>query len=282
MPYLTRFELYAGKRHAGDAGDAAFDHKTGVAAVVQNLKVVLASNERHQWHAVVVDRFYSSVLLAIELLSMGVYVIRTIIQNRLEYDSNVKESRSTRPASISRGTFTFSRSVAHLQIKPQDFAGVVATPTISSQKRKRAPVRHTHAPEQSEDWVTVSGVQKRRQRSCKVCALLQTSITKKSFATTYFCERCSVDDPKCWLCNKIRREYKGVVKTCFEIWHDNFDAGEPSHLPWGSAWSCAGPAKKLARARSPAVSSSFAWTPVTTEVRATTRRTATMSELRVT
>ncbi|RLN54471.1 hypothetical protein BBJ28_00025027 [Nothophytophthora sp. Chile5] len=250
MSYLTRFELYAGKRNAGDAGDAAFDHKTGAAAVVRNLKVVLASNKRHQWHAVVVDRFYSSVLLAIELLSMGVYVIGTIIQNRLGYDSNVKE--------------------------------MVAAPTISSQKRKEAPVRHTHAPVQSEDWVTVSGVQKRRQRSCKVCALLQTSITKKSFATTYFCERCSVDDPKCWLCNKIRREYKGVVKTCFEIWHDNFDAGEPSHLPWGSVWSCAGPAKKLARARSPAVSSSFARTPATTDVTATTRRTAMMSELRVT
>ncbi|KAE8997883.1 hypothetical protein PF004_g6303 [Phytophthora fragariae] len=113
-----------------------------------------------------------------------------------------------------------------LQLKPQDFAGVVATPTVESQKRKRTRARHTHAPEQSEDWVIVSGVQKRRQRLCKVCALLRTSKAKKSFATTYFCERCSVDDAKCWLCNKIRREYKGVAKTCFEIWHDDFDAGE--------------------------------------------------------
>ncbi|KAG6620148.1 uncharacterized protein IUM83_05787 [Phytophthora cinnamomi] len=97
-------------------------------------------------------------------------------------------------------------------------------PPPSGQKRRRTPVRLAHALEQSEDWVTVTGVQKRCQRSCKVCALLRTE--KKSFATTYFCERCSIDNAKCWLCNKIRREYKGVAKTCFEIWHDDFGAGQ--------------------------------------------------------
>ncbi|KAE8975128.1 hypothetical protein PF011_g24599 [Phytophthora fragariae] len=48
----------------------------------------------------------------------------------------------------------------------------------------------------------------------------------KSFATTFFCERCSIDNAKCWHCNKIRRDYKGVAKTCFEIWHDDFGAGQ--------------------------------------------------------
>ncbi|OWY91609.1 hypothetical protein PHMEG_00039735, partial [Phytophthora megakarya] len=69
-------------------------------------------------------------------------------------------------------------------------------------------------------------------RSCKVCALLRTDRKNKSFATTYFCERCSIDDAKCWLCNKIRRQYKGTAKTCFEIWHDDFQAGQviPSTL----------------------------------------------------
>ncbi|KAG6572689.1 uncharacterized protein IUM83_18681 [Phytophthora cinnamomi] len=112
-----------------------------------------------------------------------------------------------------------------LQLKAEDFAGVEATPPPSRQKRRRTPVRLVHALEQSEDWVTVTGVQKRRQRSCKVRALLRTE-KKKSFATTYFCERCSIDNAKCWLCNKIRREYKGVAKTCFEIWHDDFGAGQ--------------------------------------------------------
>ncbi|KAG6623498.1 uncharacterized protein IUM83_01970 [Phytophthora cinnamomi] len=98
-----------------------------------------------------------------------------------------------------------------------------ATPPPGRQKRVRAPVRFTHQLEQCEKWVTVSGMQKRRQRSCKVCALLRSD-AKKSFATTFFCERCSLDDAKLWLCNRIRRQYKGVNKICSEIWHDDFDA----------------------------------------------------------
>ncbi|GMF33793.1 unnamed protein product [Phytophthora fragariaefolia] len=111
-------------------------------------------------------------------------------------------------------------------MKSHDFVGVVATPTVGSQKRKRARARHMNASEQIEDWVTVSGVQKRRQRACNVCALLRVNNRKKSYQTTWFCERCSVDDANSWLCNRSRREYRGQVKTCFEIWHDDFGAGE--------------------------------------------------------
>ncbi|KAE8959287.1 hypothetical protein PR003_g25471 [Phytophthora rubi] len=107
--YCHRFELYVGKRNAGNGKDAPIDNKTSAAAVVRNRKVVLESNERIPWHAVVVDRFYSSVLLAIELLGMGIYVIGTIMTNRLGYDANVKEDRASRPASIPRGTCKFSR-----------------------------------------------------------------------------------------------------------------------------------------------------------------------------
>ncbi|ETN14543.1 hypothetical protein PPTG_07571 [Phytophthora nicotianae INRA-310] len=347
--YCHRFEMYAGKRNTGDTGDSSFDHKTGAAAVVRNLKSVLHENRRHPWHLVVIDRFYSSVLLAIELLGMRVYVLGAIMTDRLGYDKNIKAARKTRPESIPRGAFTFSRSVAvptmvafhwwdskpvhylctgtvmsassinrnvkrvgpvtvpcpaaatdyqrwmggvdvhdqlrlqkfslqtstkfnkyymslflglvdlalvnayisHketaritgttattrgdwycilqnqlLQLKPEDFDGAVATPPPLRQKRQRTPVRLTHQVKQSEDWVTVSGVQKRRQRSCKVCALLRTDRKKKSYATTFFCERCSLDNAKCWLCSKIRHTYKGEAKTCFGIWHDDFDCGQ--------------------------------------------------------
>uniref|UniRef100_H3H636 PiggyBac transposable element-derived protein domain-containing protein n=1 Tax=Phytophthora ramorum TaxID=164328 RepID=H3H636_PHYRM len=90
-----------------------------------------------------------------------------------------------------------------LQLKTEDFAGVVATPLSGSQKRQRTPIRVTHQLEQRNDWATVRGVQKRRQRSCKVCALLRVD-AKKSFSTT-FCKRCSLDDAKLWFCNKIRQ-----------------------------------------------------------------------------
>ncbi|ETO60538.1 hypothetical protein F444_21287 [Phytophthora nicotianae P1976] len=317
--YWYRFEVYVGKRASAGGPDNSGDYKTGAAAVVRNLKVVLAQ-ARHMWHTVVIDRYYSSVLLAIEFLSLKVYVIGTIMTNRLGFNKDLGATSKTRPASIHHGTFSFSRSVAiptmiscvwwdrkpcpsavndyknwmsgvdihdqlrlqsyslqmstrftkyykslflglmdmvmvnayltHkegakikgavamkrsewfcvlqnqlLQLKAEDFAGVEATPPPASQKRQRTPVRLTHALQQSEDWVTVTGVQKRRQRSCKVYALLRTE-KKKFFATTFFCERCSVDNAKCWLCNRIRREYKGVAKTCFDIWHDDFDAGQ--------------------------------------------------------
>jgi hypothetical protein len=78
---------------------------------LRNLKLVLEPN-RLPWQAVVIDRLYSSVLLAVELLDMNVYVIGTIMMNRLGNDKNVKERRQTRPAIIPRGTLTFSRSVA--------------------------------------------------------------------------------------------------------------------------------------------------------------------------
>lgn len=40
-----------------------------------------------------IDRFYSSVLLTIELLKMKVYVIGTIMTDQLGCDNKVKESR---------------------------------------------------------------------------------------------------------------------------------------------------------------------------------------------
>ncbi|GMF48177.1 unnamed protein product [Phytophthora fragariaefolia] len=286
----TAFEVYAGKRNVGDVGDPSFDRKTGAAAVVRNLAFVLSTDRRHAWNAVVFDRFYPSVLLTVELLCMNVYTIGTVKTNRLGYDQNVKDKRQSRPASIPRESFTFSRSVAvptmiafhwldrkpvhylctsavmtaitimrnvkrvgpitvpcpaavtdyqrwvggvdvhdqlrlqtyslqtstkflkyykslfvgfvdlalvnafishkqtakingtppmkrgewygvlqnHLlQLKAEDLAGVVVTPAPVSNKRKRTPVRITHALEQSDDWVAVSSVQKRRQRSCK-------------------------------------------------------------------------------------------------------------------
>lgn len=79
-----------------------------------------------------------------------------------------------------------------LQLKTDVFAGALVTPPSHCQKRKRAPVRHVHEVEQSEDWETVSGVQKRHRTSCKVSAL------------------------------------RGEAKICFAIWHEEFDGGRSS------------------------------------------------------
>ncbi|GMF32242.1 unnamed protein product [Phytophthora fragariaefolia] len=148
------------------------------------------------------------------------------------YISHKESSGITGSTLMKRGEWYGVLQNQLLQLKAEDFAGIVATPTPSNHKRKRPQLQLTHALQQCDDWVTVTGVQKRRQRSCKVCALLRSDRKKKSFSTTFFCERCSIDDAKCWLCNKIRRQYKGIAKTCFEIWHDDFQCGQkiPANL----------------------------------------------------
>lgn len=100
-----------GKREAGDSNTTAFDNKTGAAAVVRNLNAVF-TNGRQPYHLVVVDRFYSSVPLAVELFTMDTYVVGTCMTNRLGFDRAVVEKRQTRPMGIPRGTFTFSCSEA--------------------------------------------------------------------------------------------------------------------------------------------------------------------------
>ncbi|KAG2816664.1 hypothetical protein PC129_g6921 [Phytophthora cactorum] len=109
--YWHLFEVYVGKHQTEGADQQEFDNKTGAAAVIRNMKAVLV--ERPQgFLLVVIDRFYSLIPLAIQLLSMSVYVLGTDMINRLGFDKQVIQSRKTRPRRIERGSFAFSRSTA--------------------------------------------------------------------------------------------------------------------------------------------------------------------------
>ncbi|ETI41144.1 hypothetical protein F443_13586 [Phytophthora nicotianae P1569] len=113
-----------------------------------------------------------------------------------------------------------------LQMKPEDFITQTSdTPLPAGRSRPKRRRQTSHAHKQFDDWVTVSGVQKRRQRSCKVCVLLRGD-RKKSYQTTFFCDDCSHGEAKCFLCPKARLEYNGVSKTCFQIWHEDFGGGD--------------------------------------------------------
>lgn len=110
------------------------------------------------------------------------------------------------------------------RLKAEDFEESTApTPSLMIRCRKR-PRLNGHKYVLFDGWVVVSGVQKRRQGSCKVCALLRGD-RKKSFQTTYFCEDCLQTDAKFFLCPKSRHLYGGVRKTCYPIWHEDFDSG---------------------------------------------------------
>lgn len=68
-------------------------------------------------------------------MKMKVYVIGTTMTNRLDYDVNVKASRSTRPASFPRGTFVFFRVPTMVEFHRWDRKSVhnVCTGTVMSE-----------------------------------------------------------------------------------------------------------------------------------------------------
>ncbi|OWZ09185.1 hypothetical protein PHMEG_00018154 [Phytophthora megakarya] len=211
--YCHRFEVYVGRRSTADATVTAVDYKTGAAAVVRNLKVVLDDHSRHKWHAIVIDRYYSSVLLAVELLAMEVYVVGTVMINRLGLDKNIKSKRKTRPAKIPRGAFSFSRSVAIPSMityiwwdrKPVYylcFLDMVMVNAYLSHK-EATKIKKTVAMKRSE-WFCVLQNQ-----------LLQ--LKADDFA--------GVDATPPRSIHK-RKRTPGVGKTCYDIWHEDFGAGE--------------------------------------------------------
>ncbi|KAJ8542466.1 hypothetical protein ON010_g12347 [Phytophthora cinnamomi] len=76
-----------------------------------------------------------------------------------------------------------------------------------------------HRLEENPD--TVEGEQgvKRRQRSCKVCALFK--VKPRTF-TKYFCPEWSNGNKRKYLCNVAR---EGREKKCFSIWHNDWGNG---------------------------------------------------------
>uniref|UniRef100_H3GG04 PiggyBac transposable element-derived protein domain-containing protein n=1 Tax=Phytophthora ramorum TaxID=164328 RepID=H3GG04_PHYRM len=182
---------------------------------------------------------------------MNVYVVGTVVTNRLGHDPALKEGRATRPASIPRGTFKFARSVAIPSMvmfhwwdrKPVHYlcTGAIMTEATIGRKVKQLRAITVPCPQAVTDYQRwMGGVDVYDQlRLQKYSLQTSTKFVKYykslffgfvdlalSFSTTFFCERCSLDDAKLWLCNKIRRQYNGVNKACFDIWHDDFDAGE--------------------------------------------------------
>lgn len=110
MLHICRFEVFVGKtQHASDSD--SLDMKTGHAAVVRNQLAAFGSHAKQQgMRLVVIDQFYFSVSLAIQLLLMGFYVVGSVVTNRLGYCKAVIDNRKTRPADIERGEFKYAVS----------------------------------------------------------------------------------------------------------------------------------------------------------------------------
>ncbi|KAE9212047.1 hypothetical protein PF002_g18359 [Phytophthora fragariae] len=105
---------------------------------------------------------------------------------------------------------------------PEAYATIEET-TCAQERTAASPVRQAsaattpvrrddgHRLEENPDTVDSDQGLKRRQRSCKVCALCKMQQRKY---TKYFCPEFSTGN---------RRE--GKEKTCYQIWHDDWDSG---------------------------------------------------------
>jgi hypothetical protein len=64
---------------------------------------------RKSYHLVATDRYYTSIALALELLSMRIYSVGTGQPRRIGFPSTIRETRKTRPTTIPRGSYKIAR-----------------------------------------------------------------------------------------------------------------------------------------------------------------------------
>jgi hypothetical protein len=112
MLYIThaRLEVYCGtNQHTDELGGDdptrfSADPNSGPAVVIRNLLEVLPAPEEGVFRAVVTDRFYTSVQLALQLLARNVYTIGTIQTNKRGFPPALVVKEVSRPANVPRGS----------------------------------------------------------------------------------------------------------------------------------------------------------------------------------
>ncbi|POM69523.1 Hypothetical protein PHPALM_14187 [Phytophthora palmivora] len=97
--YCHSYAMYTGERDDGDK------HLIVGQELRQSSGYAKRAPDTHGTLSSSIDSIPSS--FAVELLKMGVYVIVTIMADRLGYAAHIVDKRKTRPASISRGTSLF-------------------------------------------------------------------------------------------------------------------------------------------------------------------------------
>ncbi|POM57745.1 Hypothetical protein PHPALM_37705 [Phytophthora palmivora] len=152
--YCFRFEVCCGKKErAGQTSST--DHKSGPAAVVRNLQQVFGPTAppSGEMRLVVMDRFYSSVPLSMQLLTMGFYSIGTVPTDRQGDKKKPPKIPKNRPANIEWGTFIVAEAL-HVPtmrvLRWWDTRAVHILSTGSSVQQDRIVRRDTSTGEQQE------------------------------------------------------------------------------------------------------------------------------------
>ena len=192
----SRFEVYVGKKQTYETVAQGRDHQTGPAAVTRNLKIMLAARPSDGWHVVAIDRFYTSVALAIQLLTMKVYVIGTIQVRRIGYNKEIVDTRGKRPRSVVRGTFQMARcvdiplmsSLCWMDAKPVHFlatGGALVESTVN--RREEGPLEEVSCPQIVRDYhVWMGGVDIANQLRLARYSIQMCIRFRKYYKTIFF------------------------------------------------------------------------------------------------
>ncbi|EGZ08064.1 hypothetical protein PHYSODRAFT_375578, partial [Phytophthora sojae] len=112
------FEVYCGKKQMQD-NTTPSDEKSGPAAVVRNLKQVFGADGPRDFRLIITDRFYTSVVLAMQLLTMVIYTIGTIMMNKRglceailpKKLKNGRRASKKTPRDVDRGTYQVAEAL---------------------------------------------------------------------------------------------------------------------------------------------------------------------------
>ncbi|GMF29033.1 unnamed protein product [Phytophthora fragariaefolia] len=278
----TAFEVYCGKKKRAGSTSST-DHKSGPAAVARNLQYVFGSTApaSGEMRLILMDRFYSSVPLSLQLLTMGFYSIGTVRTDRQGlstllipkkkkgHKKKPPKFKKKRPSSIEQGTYIWSEALQvpgmrvmrwwdTRALQDEDWAALRSNQSLQSTPSKELETtrrRHAeHIPMQNDEWRPGNNNQgrKRRTRVCKVCSLLKGTDHARGGASSTYCSKCKLQTaskkPMAWrgfLCEKKRHTVKSELLSCFDIWHRAWRNGALAQMPTRGG-------KRSIRARGPA------------------------------
>ncbi|POM58894.1 Hypothetical protein PHPALM_36394 [Phytophthora palmivora] len=158
---------------------------------------------------------------------------------------------------LSHSEFLTSLQTQLLSVRPQHMTDSESISTVHSSsptsvlesRPQRANIPAEHVPVETEDFDKEVGHpdRKRMARACKVCSILAEE-GKRGKNTKWLCEACSAKHPgeyvlafskwslmsmlicdkfscSVYLCQLVRHNSFGTMKSCFAIYHDDWECG---------------------------------------------------------
>ncbi|GMF50352.1 unnamed protein product [Phytophthora fragariaefolia] len=241
------------------------DERTGPVSVVRNPRAAFGDGPFPEKRLIVIDRFYTSVPLAMQLWTMGYYSVGTVQTNRKGLAAQIvppkkaKKKEQSRPAGIERGTFTYAESILVPRMRttkwwdnrPVYLLSIGGSTELDRiVRRAKSGVQEEvvcprivkdyqtlmggvdHMPIQTVDTrrVNTDGSKKRRQRACKVCSLLKEKVTGGN--TSFQCSACKLKT----IDQKTSEVKESPVYLCNKVKHSFDGQARTCFEIWHTCW----------------------------------------------